>query len=168
VRAKALLLVAACALGACAPPSSSEPDAGAPLPSDFPLELGTGRETFQPLADGDTVYLEAGFQGLQHVLASVRSDALAEGRYMTDFSLVHTDGTRLSEASRVRAPYADAGGEVSLTGYRVVVGDDTVDAAVGAQAVLRVVVEDGEGGQAADERRVQVEWAPEGWDPDAG
>lgn len=170
-RARSLALVVV-AVSACAPPPD-EPDADAgPAPTTienaFEIELGTGRETFQPLDDGDTIYLEAGFQGAQHVLASVRV-ALPEGRYLSDFTLVRADGTQLSEPSRVRVPYAESAPEgAALLGYRVVVGNDEVDNAVGEDATLQVVVEDADGGAALDERDVHVEWAPEGWNPDAG
>jgi hypothetical protein len=161
-------LVALVATGTACGPASEGADAGASVGDAFALELGTGRETFRPLVDGDTVFLERGFQGAQHVLASVHV-ALEEGRYLSDFALVRDDGVQLSEPSRARVPFAarDDGDGAQLTGYRVVVGDDDVEAAVLRQATLSVVVEDADGGSARDERSVFVAWAPEGWDPDA-
>ena len=38
----------------------------------FDILVGTGRNTYMPLSDGDTLYLELGHQGLQHALVSVQ------------------------------------------------------------------------------------------------
>jgi len=162
------LCFAGATLGACGP-TQGEGDAGVAPSNAFAVELGTGRETFQALAGGDTLYLESGFQGAQHVLVSVRLPELAQGRYLTEFLLARDDGLQLSEPSRTRVPYADEGeGGAEVTGYRVVVGNDTVEDAVDQSATLSVVVEDAEGGTASASHDVHVEWAPEGWDPDAG
>jgi len=133
----------------------------------FDMILGTGRETYVPIVDGDTLYLELGHQGLQHVLVSVQLLGLPQDRYYVDFQLVRNDGVTVSEPAYVRVPFnhmADESG-AELLGYTLVVADP--DLAVGHDAVLRVAVEGPEGGVAMDERKVHVEWAPEGWNPDA-
>jgi hypothetical protein len=157
-----LLFVLGCA------PGEAATDAGPS--SDFPIELGSGRETFQALDDGATLYLERGFQGAQHVLSSVRIEGPASGRYLTTLDLVRDDGTQLSEPSSVSLPYAelDDGSGAELLGYRLVVGNDAVEDAIGRDAKVSVVVEVPDVGSAYDERRVHLEWAPDGWDPDAG
>ena len=139
----------------------------APLPSAFDIDIGTGRNTFVALDDGETLYLESGFQGLQHVLVSVRTP-LEPGRYFADFSLVRRDDEVLvSEPSRVRIPFESddgaSGVTASLFGYQLVVAEP--DEAVGFSARLRVEIE-GPAGVGYDERDVVVQWAPDGWDPD--
>ncbi len=140
-------------------------DAGVPAP--FEVEIGTGRETFKTLNDGDTLYLERGFQGLQHVLVSVRAPELEEARYLVDFSLTRTrDDEVVSEPSVVRLPFeASSGAGVQITGYQLVIRDP--DEAVGEEAVVRMVLENDNDEHSADARTVNVAWAPDGWDPDA-
>ncbi len=46
-------------------------DSGPPMP-DPGIELGTGTQVFEPLADGDTVYVVFGPQGGYHVDGSMR------------------------------------------------------------------------------------------------
>jgi len=149
------------------------PDAGidvepevAPVPS-FDVTLGTGRNSHVALADGDILYLEYGNQGLQHVLVSIRIADLPQARYRVDFSLVRDDGVAISEPAWVRVPFAAVpdGAGVELTGYQLVVIDPALG--IGRNATLRVVVEGPDGGLGWDERGVRVEWAPDGWDPDA-
>jgi len=133
----------------------------------FDMILGTGRETYVPIVDGETLFLELGHQGLQHVLVSVRLFGLPQDRYFVDFQLVRNDGVTVSEPAYVRVPFNDMadGSGAELLGYTLVVADPEL--AVSHDAVLRVAVEGPEGGIVMDEREVHVEWAPEDWNPDA-
>ena len=135
--------------------------------ASFDVIVGTGRDTHVPIDEGDTVYLELGHQGLQHVLVSLRLIGLEQARYVVDFTLIRDDGVSVSEPSRVRLPFSALpdGSGVELLGYTLVVADPALG--VGHDAVLRVAVDGPDGEVATDERRVHVEWAPEGWDPDA-
>lgn len=143
-----------------------EYDAATIPDAPFDVLVGTGRETYVPIVDGDTMFLELGHQGLQHVLVSIRLLGLPEDRYFVDFQLVRNDGVAVSEPSRVRVPFSEMpdGSGSELLGYTLVVADPELG--VGHDGVLRVAVEGPEGNVAMDERAVHVEWAPEGWNPD--
>ncbi len=147
--------------------SGSSRDQEALPEASFDIVVGTGRNTYMPLSDGDTLYLELGHQGLQHALVSVRALDLAQDRYVVDFKLIRDDGVTISEPARVRLPFKEMadGSGAELLGYTLVVADPALG--VGHDGVLRVTVEGPEGGIAVDERNVSVEWAPSDWDPDA-
>ena len=132
----------------------------------FDVLMGTGRQRYMPLFDGDIMYLELGHQGLQHVLVSIRLMGLPQGRYVVDFQLVREDAVAVSEPARVRLPFAELsdGSGAELLGYTLVVADPVLG--VGHDAILRVAIEGPEGGIGMAERRVHVEWAPDGWNPD--
>ena len=135
--------------------------------ASFEVTLGTGRKTHMPLADGDTLHLELGHQGLQHVLVSIRLDGLPQARYDVDFLLLRDDGVAIAGPTQIRLPFVGMpdGSGAELFGYTLVVMEP--DLGVGHDALLSVAVEGPEGDVAMDERSVHVEWAPEGWDPDA-
>lgn len=168
-------LLFACLLPACAGPGDGpDGDAGPVDPSSdagpppFDVELGTGRDIFRPLDNGDTLYLERGFQGLQHVLISVRAADLEEARYRVTFSLTRTrDDEVVSEPAVVRLPFeALRDGEgVQIVGYQLVVR--APDEAVGEEAVVRIEMEGDDDELSTDARTVDVDWAPDDWDPDA-
>ena len=132
----------------------------------FDVLMGTGRQRYMPLFDEDIMYLELGHQGLQHVLVSIRLMGLPQGRYVVDFQLVREDAGAVSEPARVRLPFTELsdGSGAELLGYTLVVADPVLG--VGHDAVLRVAVEGPDGGIGMAERRVHVEWAPDGWNPD--
>ena len=146
--------------------SGSVADAMTGPDAPFDLTVGTGRNTHMPLSDGDTLHLELGHQGLQHVLVSIQLVGLPQDRYPVDFQLIRNDGVAVSEPTRVRLPFiaTQDGSGAELLGYTLVVLEPALG--VGHDAVLRVAVEGPEGGVVADQREVHVEWAPEGWDPD--
>ena len=134
--------------------------------ASFDVILGTGRETYVPIVNGETMYLERGNQGLQHVLVSIRLPGLPQDRYLVDFQLVRNDGVPVSEPARVRLPFntmADGSG-VELLGYTLVVADPALG--VGYDGVLRVTVEGPDDEVAAYQRNIHVEWAPVDWNPD--
>jgi hypothetical protein len=154
-----LLLIAG-----CGPAGEGEGEGEGEAP--FVVELGSGRERFVPLADGDTAFLERGFQGAQHVLVSVRAEDLPEDRYLVNFELVRDDGLLLSEPSRVRVPFESNEAGAQITGYRLVVGNEKLEDALGSTATLSATVE-ADLGSSGDERQVEVELAPEDYNPDA-
>ena len=137
-----------------------------PLAS-FTVTLGTGRKRHVSLVDGDTLYLELGHQGLQHVLVSIRGDGLAQDRHRVEFTLTRADGVAVSQPANVSLPFAALpdGSGAQLLGYQLVIVDPALG--VGHSAVLRVGVHGPEDELAVDERTVQLQWAPDGWDPDA-
>jgi len=149
--------------------SNGEKGTGSPTLSNasFDVNLGTGRNTYMPLVNGDTLHLELGHQGLQHVLVSIRLMGLPKARYSVDFLLVRDDGVNVTEPVRVRLPFNSMsdGMGVQLLGYTLVIVEPALG--VGHDAVLRVAVEGPEGEIAVDERSVRVEWASDGWNPDA-
>ena len=135
--------------------------------ASFDVTLGTGRTTHKPLADGDTLHLELGHQGLQHVRVSSRLGGLPQARYDVDFLLLRDDGVAVAGPTRIRLPFIGMPDEsgAELFGYTLVVMEPELG--VGHSALLSVAVEGPAGDGAMDERSVQVEGAPEGWDPDA-
>lgn len=170
-RAAPPLLLLALALSACGQ-ATGAPGAGEqgedPDRQDFPLELGAGEAAFRPLADGEPFRLVPGFQGLQHVLGSVRAWDIPEDRYVVSLELVREeDGEQVSEPARTRVPLLEqAGGYVEITGLRAVVPAPA--AVVGEPAWLRVEVVGPDDAIARARARAVVEWAPEGYDPDGG
>lgn len=128
---------------------------------DFPVVLGTGEGEFLSLDEGDPLILTRGFQGLQHVAASVRAWEIPEERYPVAVDLLRvSDGASVAEPASTRVPLLEAPGEeyVEIVGLRAVVEDPSD--IVGQEARLRVTVE-GPGGLTSVASHVGVvEWAP--------
>lgn len=152
-------------VAADAAPTDSAAESHSEIPA-FDVVVGTGRQTFVPLNGKDTLYLEQGSQGLQHVLVSIRIDGLPQARYAVDFSLVRNDGVAVSEPAWVKVPFASQsdGIGVELLGYQLVVADPALG--VEQDGVLRIEVEGPDGTRGSDERAVHIAWAPVGWEPD--
>lgn len=163
-RAVVTLLLAACV--GCALPEG-EGDAGASPDDlirdrqDFPLELGTGEVDFVVLDEGAGLLLVRGFQGLQHVAASVRAWDIPEERYPVSVELFRVeDGEQVSEPASTRVPLrASDDGYVEIVGLRAVVEDPA--AIVGQQARLRVEVTGPDGLMASASHVGVVQWAAE-------
>jgi hypothetical protein len=130
--------------------------------ADFPLEVGVtsgpGTFDFRDVADGDTVDLVLGFQGLQHVEVIVRHKNIGLGPHRTEVRL-----TRVTDGKSVAVPYSfevgyDDGGDwvYSPVIFAVVPQPDDV---IGAgEMLLQVVVETATGASAATSRAVFVKW----------
>jgi hypothetical protein len=153
------LALAACGLGDAAATSDAGPDdvaadAGEPL-----LEIGTGRDGFVALHDGDELELIHGPQGGYHLWGAVRARNLAPAELTIDYA-VTLDGPPATEVSKT--PYKltlvkrGAGYEWSgLIGY---VPDP--QAAYGRRVTLSMTATDTAGRHASDHRSVLVKAAP--------
>jgi hypothetical protein len=138
-------------------------DAAAPR-----LELGTGaRGAFASVTDGQTVFLQRGCQGSQHVFVSLRAwgiSATAPRMVTITVSRVE-DGARVASAYSLLIPFvATADGGAEVTGLTPVI-EEPRDV-LGRAVILRAVVEDAAlGVRVDDERRVVVQWGPDACNP---
>lgn len=113
-------------------PDDPEPDPfpapiGTDADGDMSLDVGTGRETFVELRQGDPLRWEAGVQGGHHVWVSARLDGPSLDAWSEDerrevstrFELTRRDGTPLGELTRL-------GGYRSVDGAWELVGNFSV------------------------------------------
>lgn len=134
-------------------------------PGEVAVELGTGAEAWQPLADGAILDLHLGPQGGEHMFATARISGLWPGE-RTDgsddprvgFAVFDTAGTVWSAALRpMRRPFIPcAAGGYELAGGSTVFLVDGADALDGTEVELRVDVEDAFGAAASDARLVTL------------
>lgn len=139
--------------------------------SAFAFEVGVGSGALEVYEEGDPVPVESGFQGGQHVNASLRTVELedgAEGMYTA--WLVAADGeTVIDEPVSFDAVfYADpgrSGGHVYVYGGRVIV--EQTDLIIGQDVELRVQVTLSDGRIGRAWHRGVGEWLPEDYYQDA-
>lgn len=136
-------------------------DAGpAPPPSDFPLDIGLGERSFDPIAHGDVALLQRGCQGAQHIWIGLRSPSLPPGDHIITLALNRAvDGAEAVPPHQLELPWVAYADGAELLGVTLVVFDPL--AVVDAEADIHVAVEapDGRIGRAV--RRVRVEWGPD-------
>jgi hypothetical protein len=129
-------------------------------PSDQRLEVGTGRQQFTPLSDGDTLRVQRGCQGGQHVFVSLRAWGLPSDPVMVELSLTRTeDGQKVSLPYRVRYLFAQSteeGTPDELPGLLLVVPEP--DQAVGKQVRLTATVEPDFNTRVSDSRTGTLQW----------
>lgn len=165
-----------CGLGACGAPSPGETDppaddrcGGAPSPAwawaadaDEALEVGTGEDTFVPLAAGGVLDLVPGPQGLQHVFVSVRAPLPVDPtlpRGTVETALWAPCGeVSVQPIDRLGVALADRDGRAEAVGVRIVVDpvEPVIDQRVVLTAGLSLV---GEGRRARGAVEVEVRWA---------
>lgn len=143
-------------LAGCPEGGPTEPD-----PS-LRLELGTGQQ-FTPLADGETLLLQQGCQGSQHIFVSLRAWGLPPNPVMVDLSLTRTeDGQRVAPAYRVRFLFAQGTGDApdELPGlvFQLTQPAQAVDRTVR----LTATVETDAGQLTEDSHTGPLEWGPPG------
>jgi hypothetical protein len=150
----ALLLGVACG-GPLPPPEQPAP----PLR----VEVGTGRSgQFTPVAEGDTLRLQRGCQGSQHIFVSLRAWGLAPDKALVTLALRRTaDGQVVSLPYRLRLPFTSPSPEApaELTGLLLVVPEPTE--ALGRGVALEATVEDEAGHSASDRRGGTLQWGPD-------
>jgi len=132
-----------------------------PEPSpDMRLEAGTGAREFTPLAEGDTLRLQRGCQGGQHVFVSLRGWGLPSDPVMVELALTRADDDRkVSSSFRVRYLFAQSSSEEApdeLPGLLLQVPDPA--AAVGRTVRLTATVELDSGTRVTDTHTGPVEW----------
>lgn len=148
----------ALALAGCAAPVMLD-DASVTDAGPLALELGTGEHAFTAIADGDTLLLARGCQGLQHVWIALRATGIAPRGVG-----VHLELTRDSDGGLVSAPFDTAitftpdatGAFVELTGLMLVI--PTPDAGLVQPLVLRGIVTDRAGRTTGAMRSVTLAW----------
>ncbi|MBX3268864.1 MAG: hypothetical protein KF729_01300 [Sandaracinaceae bacterium] len=141
---------------------SCEPE---PPPTLEPqMALGVGEATFAEFADGDTLGLVSGCQGLQHVWTAVRAQGLDPRGTLVDLSLRRVeDGELVSQVFRVRIsmqPVDGMPGVHELYGLTVIVPEP--EEAIGRDLTLRATITDRAGVELTDERPVRIDWAAGG------
>jgi hypothetical protein len=130
-----------------------------PQPSQS-LELGTGRQQFTPLTDGDTLRVQRGCQGGQHIFVSLRAWGLPPEPVMVELSLTRTeDELKVSLPYRVRYLFtqgstSDAPDE--LPGLLLVIPEP--DKAVGKEVRLTAAVQTDPGDRATHARTGTLQW----------
>lgn len=118
------------------------------------LEVGTGVEELEPLADEDALAVVRGCQGTHHVWVSLRATGYASRGLVVRLALERVeDGAAVSEPFVVRIALTAQGGELTTAGIPLPVPDP--DAVVGRRARLVASVTDGSR-PASDARVVRV------------
>lgn len=137
------------------------PEGGPTDPDPSPrLEVGTGQQ-FTPLADGETVLLQRGCQGGQHIFVSLRAWGLPPDPVMVDLSLMRTeDGQRVSPPYRVRLLFAQGTGEAPDELTSLVFQLIHPDQAVGRTVRLMASVETDTGQIVEDSHTGPLQWGP--------
>ncbi|RKG88399.1 hypothetical protein D7V97_42775 [Corallococcus sp. CA053C] len=122
--------------------------------------MGTGG-MFTALQDGDTVELNSGFQGGQHVFVSLRAWELTTLSSRVELSLERTsDGNRVSVPYEVDlrfSPSPQPGEPAMLEGLLLQVTD--ASKAVGQEVRLNASFESNTGEHGSDSRTVIIQWA---------
>lgn len=153
------LSILALGLAGCAvaPPGM---DAGPSDAGPLSLTLGTGQSTFVPIAEGETLLLARGCQGLQHVWTALRATGIAPRGVHVRLSLA-----RASDGALVTAPFDTAitfspdpsgGAFFDLTGLMLVVPTPTDG--LGMPLVLHGDIEDREGRATSATLDVTLAW----------
>lgn len=141
---------------------------GPPPPPEEPtptlrVEVGTGRTgQFTPVAEGDTLRLQRGCQGSQHVFVSLRAWGLAPDKALVTLALRRTgDSQVVSLPYRLRLPFTSPSptSPAELTGLLLVVPEPAE--ALGRAVALEASVEDEAGHSASDRRAGTLQWGPD-------
>ncbi len=151
-----LTALAATLLTAC-----STPD----LDSDPWVDIGTGYESFEQMADGDELDVEFGAQGGQHTTVAIRAAGVDWMSATVEAELLGADGEvagSLVWEDTALDPCMDAAecgggtdGIGELVGVQIAIGDP--EALAGDSATIRVVVTDADGRTAAGERALSAD-----------
>lgn len=126
------------------------------------VEVGSGIEGFEPLVDGDSIFIIEGPQGGRHVFGHARITGMEPGASRADgpettFSVHTLDGTRLSaDLPPFTEPYVEEGGAFTLPSGRFVFIEVPAAEILDTTVVLGVQVKDRNGVSGEDARRVVV------------
>lgn len=143
---------------------SPDLDAGPDLPDIEPaLEVGTGAVAFVPFADGDTLALVRGAQGLQHVWIALRTWGIEPRGTLLSLALVRDRDRKAVSELHVRVSLTPVEGELysEIDGLTLVIADP--EAALDEPLTLRAGVTEAGDGEATvtSERHLRVAWGPE-------
>ncbi len=163
---RTLALTLALAIASCTPSISDVDaelaDAGPSDAGPISVLLGTGAHEFTPIAEGQTLLLARGCQGLQHVWIALRATGIAPRGVGVSLSL-----TRASDGTTVSAPFDTAitfspdatGSFEDLSGLMLVV--PTPDAALAMPLMLSVTITDRQGRTSSSTLDVTLAWGTE-------
>jgi hypothetical protein len=133
-------------------------DSGGALSDDAWIELGTGRATFEPLAEGDAMELVAGPQGGWHVDVALRFGGLEPEGLELVYDAVDAEGAPISFTTRafvVEESLLADGDDWIRVGDRIVLDIESPADVVDTEAIVRVTAELA-GQTLADERRIAI------------
>lgn len=155
-RPSSLSALAALLLACSGEPEPEPVDTGWASEGTLDLRLGTGEADWTPIVDGQTLDLESGSQGLQHVVLSLRSTTLPAGRHITRLTLLEGEEVRV-EPPQVTAEFFALGEAVVAPGLLLVIAEP--DAVLGRELSLRAEIQQAFVGDIGrDERAVRIEW----------
>jgi hypothetical protein len=116
------------------------------------VEVGTGLESFVPLAPRAPLPLYAGPQGGHHLVGAIRSSGLTPRRMKVRFNLTPVGEQVPAMTYGVGLSLEERGGEHVVSGLFLVVPEPAqID---GRSCLLRIDVVDADGRAASDERTV--------------
>jgi hypothetical protein len=148
------LLVVGC--GAPLPMSDAGPGDAGPLT----FELGEGQSTFRAIAEGDTLLLARGCQGLQHVWITLRATGIDPRGVHVQLRLTRaSDGVEVASELSIRLSFTEQGGFVELSSLQLVVPDPSV--ALDQDLVLEGEIVDRDGRSASVTHVVRIAWGTE-------
>lgn len=130
-----------------------------PVTGPAEITLGTGYDTFAPLADGDRVVINRGPQGGHHIWAAARASRGLDPVQIQLVLHMEKDGVEINDGPVwVTADLLPRGELNELVGFRayVPVPEDIVQ----NELVLRLVAIDREGRTAEDQRLVIPSFTP--------
>lgn len=147
-------ILLATALAACGtPPGPNKPDGGSTIVTPE-LQVGTGKDAFVALGDGDTIELFHGPQGGTHLWGALRAKGLGDGDFEVQYAITSADGTnQLSTQTYLITPLANGDWRewAGLVGFV-----PEPSAVIGREVALSIAVKDANGYVLEGSHRVKV------------
>lgn len=138
-------------------------DAG-PRGDEPSVEIGTGYAAFTPIADGDTLEMERGSQGGQHIWTAFRMRHMDPRSAVLRIDLQRADDdqsvTLVDGIVQLRLTFVPMDGFSELAGVQLILKHPDDTRLLDTDLRLSVRVTDRAGLEAADERIIRVAWAP--------
>jgi hypothetical protein len=162
---RAVLLALSLVLAACTgpvAPTDAGPDPSLDAGPPATLVIGAGESVLAPIADGDTLLLARGCQGLQHVWITLGATNIDPRGVRVALSLTRaSDGLVVSSVFDIRlsfTPEAD-GASAQLSALTLVV--PTPDDALDRDLVMHGEIRDRAGRVATQDLHVRIAWGTE-------
>ncbi|ATB48530.1 hypothetical protein [Corallococcus macrosporus] len=156
-----LCLAAAAGLMGCG--GESEPPEHQPTQTLPRVAVGVGRPgQYVPVKPGDTLRLQRGCQGSQHVFVSLQAWNLDPLTATVTLALTRqSDGQRVSLPYQLRLPFEPANAQrpAMLSGLLLVVPEPSE--ALGERVTLEARLEDAGGRSSTDTREGIIQWGPD-------
>jgi hypothetical protein len=152
----ALVALAALVAAGCGPSPSAAPGP-VPIPATpatLAVELGTGMDTFTPLADGGAVNVVTGPQGGHHVWVGVRVHDTTVTDVKMNLTATEEDGFGAGEVATVAVTLLPDGDARTIAGQRLFIDSFHLD--TGQRLLLRAEVVATDGRHGAAQRLVVV------------